>query len=663
MTIIGNTHTAKGTVSARGRRPDSAATLAAAVSRARERDVPNYAPEAFRRAVSAWQSVQIATLGEAEEAISNAVEQAALALVDAEERAERSRQVLADLPRLRTNMLRGSLERYHAPDVLTRADEHYHRAVESAENDDEDSAREQADAARDNFREATLRSLERGPIAGLEAAIREAQATSSPEGIRAANAELAAIRETLADAQRGEATLARLRRRISIGGGMIGSSIDDLLDPGGIFTDPDPLPGHPELAGAPDPVLTIRVTDRTEDSLTVIWRDRSSLDETNILLRQTENGPWESVAEFGALSNWTVHADSNLDPETLYCYRVQSENEIGAVTTPIYNRACGYTRDGKGIGVWRIQLKIRIADVSDAGTGDPIQVRLTSPLATFSPSGNQRWLDYGPRWEGVGFRDDFARDREFTYDLDQNYIHELSDITMLTIRKDGSDAIGVAEITLLVNNDEVFNRVFGETSSTCLWIDDGDGYSPSYTVWLQELRADPRWQAFAAKQHLPPPSIPNSDLVSRLESLIGHAIHGTELGWGEYSSPAWVEATFLDEERLRIDLDLEADAPIVEDPEIDINFDLRFAIGCNQAAGTATLRVTSENMSSSVDFDFLTELFGNILTLGNFSRIEEWLADKIEEGFQPIVEQIVIDTGGLCPTVKVEQNGDITFEL
>lgn len=664
MTTPETTQTVEVGARRRRRRPESVSAVAAAVSGARNRDVPTYAPAAFERAVSYWRSAQTVT-GGGDETLTSAVEQAATALADAEERAERSRLLVGDLARVRTSVLRGDLERLHAPEVLNRADEHFRRAIEYAENGDEDLAREQADAARDAFREATLRSIELGPVVQLEAAIQQAELRTSHEGIQAANAELASIRDALAEAHRGEVTVAQLRRRIAVGAGTIGSRIDDLLDPGGIFTDPDPPIGEPGLAGKPDPVLTIRVTDRAADSLTVIWRDRSNLDETNILLRQKENEPWEPVAEFGGLSGWTTHTDSNLEPETLYCYRVQSENEQGVVATPLNNRAGGYTRAVKEIGVWRIQLRIRTADVSDAGTDDPIQVRLTSPLVTFSPNGNQRWLDYGPRFESSYpfFRDDFARDRDFTYDLDQSFIRDLSDITMLTIRKDGSDAIGIAEVALLVNNEEVFNRMFGETSSTCLWIDDGDGHSPIYTIWLQELRADSRWQAFVAKDHLPTFTIPNSDLVSRLESLVGHSMHGADFWWGEYHSPAWVEATFLDEERLRVDLDLEGNAPIVQDPEIDINFDLHFTIACNQNAGTATLNVTSENMSANVDFDFLTELFGQILTLGQFSRIEDWFAGMIEEGFQPIVQQLPFDTGGLCPTVRVEQNGDITFRV
>ena len=444
-----------------------------------------------------------------------------------------------------------------------------------------------------------------------------------------------------------------------MGGRRIGGGIGDLID----APEFDPLPpGDPTWPGKPERVEAIRVVGREVNALTVTWLNPTTDADRNVLLRQREAGPWEPIAEFGRLEGWTTHTDSGLDAETLYCYRVQSENDQGIVATAVDKRAGGYTRAATAIDVWRAQLRLRVADVADAGTSDPIQVRLTSPLRTFNPTGNRRWLDYGPRWEGgglTGWRDDFARGREFTYDLDQRWVRELSDITMLTIAKEGSDAVGIAEIALLVNNVEVFSRVFGETSATCLWIDEGDGHQPQYTVWHRELRADPKWQAFVGANHAPPPRIPNADLVSRIEGMVGHAIHGTEAHWGEFHSPAWVEVTFVDAERLHVDLDLEADVPIVQDPEIDIDFDLRFSIDCT--AQTATLRIDTENLDASVDFDFLTELLGNILTVGQFGRIENWIADRIEEEFVPIVERIQADTGGRCPTVTVAENGDVWF--
>jgi hypothetical protein len=91
-----------------------------------------------------------------------------------------------------------------------------------------------------------------------------------------------------------------------------------------------------------------------------------------------------------------------------------------------------------------------------------VEVRLNSPrnLLTHAPRGNSTWLDYGPRLISPFpvWSDDFDRGREFTYDLNLSNISELSDITMLTIAKDGTDGIGIAEISLKVNGVEVFER-------------------------------------------------------------------------------------------------------------------------------------------------------------------------------------------------------------
>ncbi len=646
------------------RGPRDLPSLAAAFSRARRSEVPSYAPAAFRNAVEAWRVANAAS-GD-ERAREYALEQAVHALADAEARADRAAEVLQNVTQLRAAALRSERERFTASEVLADAEEHYRLAVGRAEEGDLQAAEAEADAAESSFREATLLALERGPVVALETAVREGEFTTSPAGLRAASAELGDIREAVDTTKRGEQGVTQLRRRLAVGGRRIGSALDDLLDP--TIIDPvlptDPI--GPVRPGKPERVTAIRVTERAADSLTVTWLSPPTFADRNVLLRQREAGPWEPVEEFGPLQGWTTHTDTGLDPETLYCYRVQSENDQGIVATPVDKRAGGYTRATESIRVWRVQLRVRTADVADAGTSDAIEARLTSPLSTFNPNGNRRWLDYGPRWEGSGlsgWRDDFARDREFTYDLDQRYVRELSDITMLTIAKDGTDAVGIAEIGLLVNNEEVFTRVFGETASSCLWIDDGDGHQPQYTVWHGELRADPKWQAYVAGSRPRPFTIPNAELVSRIESLVGHAIHGTEAYWGEFSSPAWVEATFVDSERLHVDIDLEADVPVLSDPEIDIDFDLRFSFSCDQAAGTATLSITSENLGANVDFDFLTELFGTVLTLGQFGRLEKWIANEITDSFDPIVERILADTGGICPTATVLQNGDVIFGL
>jgi hypothetical protein len=612
-------------------------------------------------ALDAWETVTTAN-GDPEDR-RRAMARALRALAEAESRARHGSELLHDVARGRTRALRNDRERYYAPSELARAEDYYASAVARAEEGNLEAAAAAADAARAAFQEAALRSVELGPLAAMANAVDEAEDSVAPAALLAARAEVADIHTALDAARQGNGTVAQLNRRVSAGRVRIGSGLGDILEPPII----DPLPpGDPVWPPKPAPVDTIRVTERTADALTVTWLNPPTHTDHNVLLRQRESGPWVPVAEFGPLDGWTTHTDIGLDPETLYAYRVRSENDRGTVTTGLDDRAGGYTRALDSITVWRVQLAVRIADVSDAGTSDPIQARLTSPLMTFSPNGNRRWLDHGPQWSGGGiggWRDDFARGSERVYDLDQRYVSELADITMITIAKDGTDAVGIAEVRLLVNNVEVFRRLFGETSSTCLWIDDGDGHQPQHTIWHGELRADPLWQAFVGANHFPPLRISNAEIVSRIEGLVGHAIHGTQAHWGEFHSPAWVEATFVDAERLHVDLDLQADVPILSDPEVDIDFDLRFAIDCNPAAGTATLNITTENSDANVDFGFLTELFGTILTAGQFVRIEDYIATRIEENFEPIVQSIELQTGSICPTVTVQPNGDVTFAV
>ena len=92
--------------------------------------------------------------------------------------------------------------------------------------------------------------------------------------------------------------------------------------------------------------------------------------------------------------------------------------------------------------------------------------------------------------------------------------------------------------------------------------------------------------------------------------------------------------------------------------EVDINFRLHFKIYCNPQAGTATLKITTTDFSSSVDAGILDD----VITLGIIEFFEDDIAEAIENAFQPITQTIVVTTGGLCPTVQVDVNGNIIFQ-
>ena len=395
------------------------------------------------------------------------------------------------------------------------------------------------------------------------------------------------------------------------------------------------------------------------------------------MFRQREGGPFERVTTFeGPTEGLMVeYTDEGLDPDVTYCYSVRAENRAGARSTPAEFRPCGHTLDPSRLGTWRIQLRIRTADVPDAGSDDSVQVRLNSPLPTHVPRANSTWLDYGPRPNPLApsplwstWPDDFARGRDFTYDLVLDHVHDVSDITMLTLHKEGSDAVGIAELSLRVNDAEVFARRFGESSQTCLWLDEGDGYSPTYTIYYPELRAHPAWQAFILNP-LPPFTtddgdivfvMTNADIVSRIEGIVGNSLHGTPAYWGMFYGPGWVEAVRLDDQRLRVDLDLAAEV-FGRNPEIDIDFDLRFEVICGQPqAGNTTIKLTTENFDAVANVPDLEGVFVDALQLfGEVRWIEDEIEGRIEEAFQPITESLALNTGGICPTLRVTENGDI----
>ena len=516
-----------------------------ALAGARAQDVPTYAPSLFAEALASYDAAEDGARGsdaaEVREHLALTIE----LLDEAAERAERSREMLSDLVRTRTAIQRGSSERYFAPRIVTQAEDAYRLALQAAEEGAFETAERHAESARQGFQEAALEAVELGQVAVMEYQLAAAEGAVPRAKLREATDIAADLRSALSDSRRGNMTLAELRGRIGVGRGLISGLL--AVAPG-LVLDPDyyPPPGtvlDPETVGPPNPPLTMRIKRRTANSLTVTWLDRSGVDVVNKLERQEGDGPWEMAAEFGTLNGWTDYTDTGLQPDMRYCYRVRVESPYGMSFTPNEKRACGYTRDGNSLRVWRVQLMIRAANVTNAGTENDLQVRLNSPLATYSPSSNHTWLDYGPRPRLVSapsspaeivWIEDFDRGQAFTYDLDLTTISELSDITMLTLKKEGTDALGIAEISLLVNNVEVFTKSFGETSSTCLWIDNGDGYSPIYTIYLPELRAHPAWQAVIAAPPFPPLQISNAEIVSRLEGMIGNAIHGTELFWNKY---------------------------------------------------------------------------------------------------------------------------------
>ena len=635
----------------------------AALERAREDEVPAYARTTFAEAVAAYEEARaLARECAASDEVAARLETALAAIGRATENATAVRPYLAPVVEKRAQLMVDQWTRESAPALLYEADLAYEEMIRLAEEGRSDAAEEQGARVLALFREATLTGLQAGPMRNLENQLAYAHALVPGKRVRKAKKQLEKLARDLERARAGDLSVDAMRTRLAAGGNVISALMRPIDDFGmdADYHDAGVIGWAPGTFGPPEAPLTMRIKNRTASNMTVTWLNRAGLADANVLERQETDGTWLPVASYGPLSGWTTHIDAGLLPDTRYCYRVRTSNSFGARFTPQPNRPCGYTRDGNDLSIWRLQLRIRVADVSNAGTGDPVRVRLNSPLKVMSPFGNGTWLDYGPEYSVVGgslvISDDFARGREFTYDLNIKYLSELGDITMLSLKKEGTNALGIAEIALLVNGVQVFHRLFGETAGTCLWIDEGDGHSPVYTVFHEELRAHPSWAAYIASPPFPSLTIPNAEIVSRIEGIIGDRIHGTQLKWGHFFAPDWVQATRVNESTLHVDVDLEADVS-GPNPEVDLDFDLIFAITCDD--DVAILTIDTANYDPDVNYSW----FDDLITLGIVEAFDDDIKKRIKEDLEPISLSFDIPAGGLCPSIRVDPNGDIRFVL
>ena len=349
------------------------------------------------------------------------------------------------------------------------------------------------------------------------------------------------------------------------------------------------------------------------------------------------------------------YVDRNLMPDTAYSYRVGAFNANGENQSAIRG---AFTRAAVDEPVWRVQLAVSVSNRDDANMDDSLQVRLNGASSHFIPSLNSTWLDYG--------RDDFERGSFFIYDLNMERVSQRSDITQIMFQHEGSDAVCIDAIGLFVNGVSVYARDFAAEGG-CLWLDDSDTFRISH----EELRADARWQTYVTP--FPPLVITRAELESRIEGLVGDMLHTTDAYWGDRDGRAFVEASFVDPQRVKITLDLKGDVNNLPDPEIDVSFNLAVSVACAADGEGVSLTVTTEDFDANVDtgilgtiVDFLTPIpvgLGLPCEGGLARCLERKIEKAIESQFIPISLAITADAdicnAGFEPTVDVTENADI----
>lgn len=285
--------------------------------------------------------------------------------------------------------------------------------------------------------------------------------------------------------------------------------------------------------------------------------------------------------------------------------------------------------------VWRAQLRLQTADVSNAGTDDDVSVQLSEP-------GNQTWPDYG--------RNDFERNDAFTYDLVLDNVHTLRDISMLRISKTGTNGWCMRSITLYVNGRAIYALDFGSLGRW-LDIDPGNDHR-SYTVSYLALRAHSLWTSY--EQPALPMFFSRQELKSRVESLIGDdlvryasAFPDDVLHWGALSGSDYVEVNRTNVQAIHVDLDLREIVNDWPDQDVDIDFDLEFSCSGGKMNVAIKNLVTNVNLSRSNATVFL------------FSYLLDRLPDQIEGSLRNFT---YINAGQpACPNLTVLDDGSLSL--
>jgi hypothetical protein len=254
--------------------------------------------------------------------------------------------------------------------------------------------------------------------------------------------------------------------------------------------------------------------------------------------------------------------------------------------------------------VYRAQLLVSVCDRQDAHTDDWVYASLRPELSNACPHGgmpcplvgcvgpcwNVTWLNYG--------RNDFERDDTFTYDLGLHEIYQFSDVKHLMLAKTGGNDVCIDRVALLLNERKLFEREFGGGK----WINGTTGF---IDITQKELHQSATWLADTTPSPLNGAEIDRRmiyelEIESMIEAAVGSAIHGKSLYWRKRGGK-YVNVARKDEHSVVVDLDL-ADDRAGQDPDVDVNFDIRFC-DCDAEERAVSLR----NVKATVDQSNWTE--------------------------------------------------------
>lgn len=457
---------------------------------------------------------------------------------------------------------------------------------------------------------------------------------------------------------------------VLVGGGGGGGSAPSLTAPANVRVT------SRKLCTASPAQAPCTVSDGTS-AVQISWYDVSTDDVRTYLERRLEpSGAWARVQTINApVTNGSNIFDRGLAPDSRYCYRLTAEASDGRAQTS--TTACVVTQMRGDLTVTRAQLRLVVANVSGGGTDGSFKVGLNeSPFGL--PNGNFTAINTP--------RDDLEAGSDETYELNVPGLATYRDVTRISFGSSSTDEVCIQEVALILNGNEnrgntpdkgdvVYERFYGSTASTCLWV---GGIHGPLLVDHAALRAAPEFLAVTGGA--PMISIGKEEIEARIEPIIGTLFYErTDVEWDPDQSDAVGVSQALGGTSVKIHLDFEGEAT-GPNPEVDIDFYMTpvFTPTANPTVWNFDLQVAG--LTASVDFSWWVEVLSGLvspictpaISIGSgdaglydcISSLEDYIETQIEAAFEvPPSETMTIALPANCiqPTVEVATDASIRF--
>lgn len=180
-------------------------------------------------------------------------------------------------------------------------------------------------------------------------------------------------------------------------------------------------------------------------------------------------------------------------------------------------------QQGETAPLWSVKVAIWVSNARNAGTDDPVRVKLND--------GHDTWLN--------SIANDFQAGSNRVYHLLLNGIRRPEDIKYLQVDKTGTDGLCIEMIRLDLNDQPVYIKDLrldaGKFIGPGQWL---DGDAAGRTLRLTDLRTHQGWRVTVTGNRLPGPpnSMSETEISRRVETAFGHVFHKGKAKWRDNST-------------------------------------------------------------------------------------------------------------------------------